>query len=205
MTSLPHQSGFSMVELIVSLGVVSIVFVIASNMVINGLNSQRFINEQKDAIVDARAALEVMHNELREMTSADTGAYPLLLADAQEIIFYSDVDSDLSTERVRYYLSGTLLQRGVIEPTGNPVTYNPNNEIVSTLASYVVNDTQPIFTYYNEDYPEDQVTNPLMAPINETEVRLLQMFVSSNVDPQRVPETHDLVVSVQLRNVKENF
>jgi len=200
-----EQHGFTIVEMMITVTIVSIIFVLASSFVIDGLNTQRFVSQQNDAIVEARKALKVITSELREAVAADTGAYPLELIDEQEIIFFSDIDSDDFTERVHYFLDGTLLQRGIVEPTGDPLTYQPASEVITTLASYVVNDTAPLFTYFNEDYPDDQVTNPLSAPIDQTEVRMIGVFVSTNVDPTRVPETHDLSLFIQLRNLKENF
>src|SRR3970040_2041150 len=97
------------------------------------------------------------------MGPAENGAYPLAQADAQTVTFYSDIDGDGTFERVRYFLDGTTLRRGVIEQTTTqPVTYPPASEIVADVVRYLVPGT--IFTYYPEGFPPE--LTPIPSPIN---------------------------------------
>lgn len=198
--------GFTLVEVIITVAMVSIIFVIASDFIVNSLDAQRYISEQNDAIQESRTALKRMIAEMRETVAADTGAYPIELVADNEIIFYSDVDNDAVTERIHYWLVNEHIQRGVIEPTGVPLSYASENEVTSTIVSYVRNDVlQPVFIYYNENYPEDVINNPLASPINPTSVRMVELGIFTNVDPIQVPDTHELRSRVHLRNLKENF
>lgn len=204
-----QHNGFTIIEVMVTISVVSIIFVLAANFILDSMKSQRYLSEQNDAIVESRKAVAKMTSELREAISADTGAYPLAELDDQEIIFYSDVDKDTYTERVRYFLDGTQLKRGMTEPTTDAVTlaisYDTTAESVTTLAYYVENDTDPLFYYYNEDYPSDTAANPLTTPANPSVTRMVKIHVETNVDPNRIPDTRDLDSYIQLRNLKENF
>jgi prepilin-type N-terminal cleavage/methylation domain-containing protein len=200
-----RNAGFTIIEVVVTISVVSIMFVIAASFIVDTLQSQRYLSEQNDAIVESRKAIAKLTYELRETVAADTGAYPLEELDDQEIIFYSDVDKDTYTERIRYFLQGTQLKRGVTEPTGNPLTYNTSNENASVIASYIENGSDPVFYYYNEDYPADTVTNPLALPADPSQTRMVQVHIETNVDPNRIPDTRMIDTYIQLRNLKENF
>jgi len=205
MNKFPNNSGFTIIEVLVSVFVMSIIYVVATNFVINGLNIEKYVSQQNEAIVQSRKALVQMSGELREMVAADNGAYPIELAGDQEIIFYSDVDNDSNTERVRYFLDNTNLKRGITKPSGDPLTYNTNNEIITIFSEYIQNDNSPVFLYYNANYPQDTVGKPLSYPINKTAVRLIKISVLTNVDPSHLPDTRELHTAIELRNLKENF
>lgn len=201
-----RRHGFTLVEVIITVAMVSIIFVIASDFIINSMDAQRYISEQNDAIQESRTALKHMISEMREAVAADTGAYPIEMAADNEIIFYSDIDNDEVTERIHYWLVNEHIQRGVIEPTGVALAYIAENETTTTLVSSVRNSvTQPVFTYYDENYPADTVSNPLVAPVNPTDIRMVELGIFSNVDPIQIPDAHELRSRVHLRNLKENF
>ena len=46
-------------------------------------------------------------------------------------IFYANIDSDTLYERVRFWVEGTILKKGVIKPTGVPLDYDLQNEDVT--------------------------------------------------------------------------
>lgn len=194
-----------MLELAVAIGIFVILVFAWNNFAIQSYRSTAFGQEQLEAIRQAQAGIDLMAKELRELGPAENGAYSLELAADQEIIFYSDIDQDIYTERVRYWLSGSNLMKGVTEPSGSPLSYNPADEVTSIVSIYVRNATAPIFTYYNGDYPYDTVNNPLPAPARLVETKLLNVFLSINVNPSRAPQHFDLETDVQLRNLKENL
>lgn len=200
-----NQRGFTIIELLIAMGVVVIITIVAGNFAVRGLQVQRIVGEQNQAVAESRQALDRFVNEMRETAPSDVGSYPIEQADDQELVFFSDVDHDDMIERIHYYVEDNLLQRGITEPTGDPLTYDPANEQVKTVSAYIRNGSDPLFYYYNEDYPADVVNNPLSSPVNVTDIRLIEMQVDTNVDPDRVPKTHTLEVQVHVRNLKENF
>lgn len=205
MSMIQHTKGFTVIELLVAIAITAIVTTLAANFAIRGLQVQRIVGEQNQAVAEARQALDRFVNEMRETSPSDTGAYPIELATDQELIFFSDVDHDEMIERIHYYLEGSLLQRGVTEPTGDPLSYPAQNEQVQTVSQYIRNGTEPLFYYYNESYPADQESNPIEPPVPVADIRLIELHILTNVDPNRVPKTHQLDVEVHLRNLKENF
>src|SRR3989344_4644245 len=115
--------------------------------------------------------------------------------------FYSDIDDDGLKEKVRYFLNGPLLQKGVIKPTGSPLSYNPASEKITTLIPNVTNAT--IFTYYDENY--DGAGAELTSPINIPVVRLVKITITIDKDPNRAPVTTIFSTQVSIRNLKDNL
>jgi hypothetical protein len=151
----------------------------------------------------ANLNVTLMVRELRNIRAGDNAAYPLERARDQEMIFYSDIDNDGSTEKVRYSLSGTQFIKGVIEPVGFPATYPQANEKVKVLTDYVRNGTTPIFYYYNGDWPADSVNNPLAEPVRLSDTKLMKVYLVLNI--QDSGEDFILESYVQLRMLKQNL
>jgi hypothetical protein len=91
---------------------------------------------------------------------------------------------------------GNELKKGIIEPVGDPVTYPPENEKVTTVTTYVRNDP-PIFKYY--DAAGNEITQ-IPARLNDTKV--IKVFLVINIDPNRLPDEFQLQQAIELRNLK---
>lgn len=199
------RKGISLIETIVSLSIFSLALAILYTFFVQGFRFEAFATEQQLQIESARRSLRTMVKELREASAGDDGGYILQRADDFDIIFYSDIDSDLASERVRYFLDGTTFKKGVIEPVGDPPAYPEVNEQYSVLSEFVRNETQPIFTYYNGNYPGDLINNPLPTPTRLTATKLLHIYLKINVHPDRAPEDTEITSEVQIRNLKNNL
>ena len=122
----------------------------------------------------------------------------------QEIIYYSDYDYDGTVERIRYTLSGTRLTKGVIEPSGDPITYQLSDESEFALSEIIRNGTDPIFYYYNSDWPEDTTNNPLVLEERIAETRYIKIFLNSNTKADSSEFDYELESDVKLRSIIEN-
>ena len=194
--------GMTLVEIVVVMAISSIVIVIIVRALATGLPVSKVVMLQVRSTETARLQLKRIAKALREARESDTGSYPLVEVDSQRIIFYSDVDSDTATERIRYELVGTNLERGVIEPSGNPIRYNQNDEETTVVASSVRNGGDAVFTYYTGDYPADPTP---LSPTDLTEVKYIQFNLLIDADPLIDPEPVNLISQVQLRNLKTNL
>ncbi|MBU4332122.1 hypothetical protein KKD19_04535 [Patescibacteria group bacterium] len=200
-----QKPGFSLIEIIIYLGIFVIATFIIMAFVNQSYQTLRFGDEQNTAIKNAQKGIETMVREIREARTGDNGAYALVQADDQQFIFYSDVDEDDATERVRYFLDGNDFNKGLIEPIGGPVTYPESDEVVTTISEYVQNDTSPIFYYYNADWPSDLDNNPLPTPSRLVETKLMRVYLKINVNPLRMPTHFELESYSQIRNLKTNL
>lgn len=198
-------AGFTLMETMVALAIFSLALAILYNFYLQSMGSQRYTTEQAQAVNSLRQGVETMARELREAQYGDDGSYSLVDAQDQEIIFYSDIDTDNSTEKVRYFLSGTNLMKGVTQPSGDPPNYGTSVESTSLLSPYVRNGTAPIFKYFNGDYPGDTVHNPLPAPRRLTDTKMVQLRLLVNVDLSRAPDSLEVISNVQIRNLKTNL
>ncbi len=91
---------------------------------------------------------------------------------------------------------GNELRKGVIEPTGSPVSYPDANEASTIITQYVRN-TPPIFTYYDAD--GNQIASD---PSILTKTKMMRLYMVVNVNANRASEDYDLEQYVQIRNIK---
>jgi prepilin-type N-terminal cleavage/methylation domain-containing protein len=169
------RHGFTLVEMLVAIGI----FI----LIVGALFSLgRFIFRQNVILQtgllagqDARQTLGRLAVELRAATTADTGAFAIAQAATSSLIFFSDIDGDGFHDRVRYFTSGATLKRGIIKPTGSPLSYNPASEILTTAVNRLANPNQTIFNYYDKNYAG--TSTPMTAPIDFPAIRLVKATV----------------------------
>lgn len=200
---LPQAKGFTLLEVIIATSITVILVLVISDFFQQALKTQTFLSEQGQAIDEAQTAIELFSKELREATDADTGAYSVVEANENSIIFYSDIDADIYTERVHYFYENGLFKKGVLKPSGYPYTYTGSETETIISSSVVNNDSTPVFTYYSEDYPTS--ITPLSYPADVTSITLAKINLQINVSPEHVPDTYTLETFVQLRNLKINL
>ncbi len=321
------KKGFTLIETLVSISVFTIIMGAVSGLVVMAYRNYDYILKQSIAIDMARRGIKTMVKEIREARTGDNGSYPIEKAENKEFIFYSDIDQDNETERVRYFLGsvsagtqtqecvtfvdggscnvtfsdflsgniqsaqvivsvegdfgwsketadisadGTVLgelcalecsdcaaiwegttvfditeqatdnnvqiiadssskvdencgwiepnhkmkvrfefswtedipsanhlfKKGIINPTGFPVEYPADQEMIQTITSYVRNDP-PIFKYFDEN-GQELIEQP--ARLQDTKIMELDLII--NINPYREPQDFEIKSSVQLRNLK---
>ena len=195
-------SGFSIIETLVVIFIISLVgiAVIAFQKDVFSLNT--ILSNSLVAQNEVRRTLKIMTAEIRPLSPSSVGAYPIAEANPTSFIFYSDIDNDQLKERVRYFLNGTILKKGVIKPSGLPLAYNPVNEIISELIHDVVNGTTLIFNYYDKNY--DGTTPSLTQPVDISAVRLIKITIVIDKDPNKSPGPISLITQVSMRNLIDN-
>ena len=203
MMDVRSTKGLTVVEMIVGIAIASILLVALLRFLVAGYPLTKISYLQQQSTETARLQLERMAKQLREARYSDTGAYPLVEMLPQRVVFYADVDGDATTERIRYELQGTDLVRGVTEPSGVPLAYDPgSDEVVATVAASVRNGGTDVFTYYTGDYPADQTP---LTPVDLTEVKYIQFYLEIDHDPAIEPPPIEVRSQVQLRNLKDNL
>ena len=144
------MKGFTLIETIVTIVIFALAMGAVSGFIVMGYRTQSYTWQQSVAIGEARRGIETMVKEIREARGGDDGSYIIEKAEDFQFIFYSDIDDDGKTERVRYFVEGSDFKKGVIDPTGWPIKYPKENEVVTILSQYVRNQP-PIFRYYDGD------------------------------------------------------
>jgi type II secretory pathway pseudopilin PulG len=133
------MKGFTFIETLVSIAV----FTLAIGAVFGFINmiyrTHGYTWEQAQAINEARKGIGIMIKEIKEAGSGEDGSYAIELARDKEFIFYSDIDDDGKTERVRYFLgtiiSGNQTQKCVTYLKGGTCSVNFSNFLQGALES----------------------------------------------------------------------
>ena len=187
--------GFTLIETIVAITVSSIVFVVVFGFVYYFYRTSGYNLSQMIAINSARKGMEITVREIREATFSDQGSYLIKNAQDQSITFYSDIDKDLKIERIRYFLDEDILKKGITE-SNDSFKYLDENEEIRILSNNVRNLEEPIFTYYDENNNEVEDLQVV------ADIRMIQIKLIINTDPNRPPGEFTLVSNAQLRNLR---
>lgn len=196
-------SGMTLMELMVAIFIVLIAMEGFTLLFLRSWKTNGFILETGLAASAASRAVNIAVSELRKIRQGDNGDYPIEAGDDFDMTAYIDIDGDGITERVHYFLQAGQFKRGVREPSATqPVTYASGDGTVTVLVSDIANETsEPVFTYYNKDYPGDTVNNPLGTPVTVRDVRLAKVRLVVNIDPNNAPDDTNIESFVEFRNL----
>lgn len=163
--------------------------------------------EQGMSVTAAQRGLKTAVKDIRGLGQSDSGAYPIESANKFDFVFYSDIDKDGVMERVHYFKDGDKIKRGIRKPSGTPPVYAAGDQSVATEVEKVVNTAQqPLFYFYNTNYPADQTHNPLATPVSPVaDIRLVKVDIYVNINPNRAPDNVRIESFVELRNLKDNW
>ncbi len=133
------MKSFTLVETIVTIFIFILLMGALSGMIVMLYRTKTYQWEESLAISEARRGIETMIKEIREAREGENGAYPLEYAGDKELIFYSDIDNDGKTERVRYFLgeseTQTLIQECESFQRGGSCSVSFNNFFTGNLTS----------------------------------------------------------------------
>ena len=194
------KNGLTLVDTLFVVAIFTLIMGVLTLFSKNIWTYNSFINTELEAVDTGRMALKTMTAEIRTASSGNNGSYAINLASATSFTFYSDIYDDGLKEKVRYFLNGTNLQKGVIIPTGSPLGYT-GSEIVTTIVSNVTNAS--IFSYYDRNY--DGATVALSSPIDVSAVRLVKITVTIDKNQNTPPAPVTVSTQVSIRNIKDNL
>ena len=137
------ETAFTLVETMVAIAVFVIVLGALFGSILVIYRTYGYTFEQSLAIDEARRGVEIMVKEIREANSGEDGSFTIEKANDKEFIFYSDIDNDGQTERVRYFLgnltSGTQTQECVSFVAGGVCSVSFSNFLQGTIISAQLN------------------------------------------------------------------
>ena len=200
MKYLRTQTGMTFVEMIVVLAIFALLSMVIMNTVASFYRYNAYTIAQSYQVTQARRGVDTMVRDIREMTFADDGAFPLVARATNTIMFYSDIDDDQSVELVEFSLASTSLYKYIYDAVGSPPSYSTSSPDETLLISEYVNnisESYDTFTYYD--------TNGTVATSGASiaDIRFIDVGVIINIDPIRDPGEFLLRSSASLRNLKE--
>lgn len=94
---LSDEKGITIIEIFLSTLLILVIVTLATMSFFNATNATDITINTATSVRDARTAVYRINKDIREISTIEE-------ADKDEIIFYSNIDSDDSFERVHYYL-----------------------------------------------------------------------------------------------------
>ena len=198
--------GFSMIELIIGISLLLMIGVAIWTFQKDIFSLNSTISDSVVAQDDVRRIFKTITSEIRSASASSIGGYSIDSATSTSFIFYSDINDNGIKERIRYFLDGNTLKKGIVEPSGNPIIYNLANEKISEIVHNIRNidnNTAPIFSYYDTNY--DGSTPPLADPVNILAIRLVKITVIVDQDTSKLPSAVTFTTQVSIRNLKDNL
>ena len=200
-SKLPKQKGFTLVEVVMVTSIFTIVMIAMFQSIETFYAFNAYSIAQAQQVDHARRGMEIMIRDIREMTFADDGTFPLTKMEPHRIGFYSDIDRDNSVEYIEYVLATTTLEKRIYGAVGNPPVYATTPEAVHILSKYVqnINQATSTFLYFKQNGTNATATSTV------TDILYIKAKIIVNIDPLRDPGQFMLKSSAALRNLKETI
>jgi type II secretory pathway pseudopilin PulG len=193
------KKGFTLIEILISGGIAVGVLILVTYFSLDIMNFGLFLGDRLEAERELEQTLRIFITEVRSMEPSENGSYPIAASDDTSFTFFTDLDGDGDVEQVRYFLSGTTLLKGVIEPEGVPATYPLAEEVVKDVVHYVVPGSN-IFTYWGQGWVGEIAS--LSAPVDTSDIRLLRMRSTVDRDTTELPAGSTQSIHVTIRNLR---
>lgn len=203
--NLKYNKGFTLVETVVTIFIFGLLMTGTTLMLKAILTNSRQQALGIGNVDQARRIASNFVNELRNGTYGINGAYPINQASDTQIIFFSTAPKgDGTVSRIRYYMSGGILYKGIINPSGNPLSYNTATETITPLFSSLSLGSNPLFYYYDGNY--SGTSSPLAQQVNINQVKFVKInLIVLKQDVTNGQTTNTITAAASLRNLKTNL
>jgi type II secretion system protein J len=196
------KKGFSLIELLVALAIMSIVSLAIYSVFAASSRTYTTQGVTADVQQSVRAAMEVMLQDIRAagLDPTASGNFGIELADASKLRFtldsidagindFNGVLEDVQSERITYVLDGTELNQILYETTAS-----------ETAAEPLISDVQNLtFTYY--DAEGNDLGSPVPA-LQLSDIRSIEVSISIEEPAGRdEPVSRTLTKQVNCRNM----
>lgn len=199
---LSSRSGFTLLELLIASAIMITLVIFLGIFLQRVLNFGLYFSETFSGQQELQQASQQIIEEIHSMSVSGLGAYPIAAASGNSLTFFSDIDGNGQTEQIRYFLDGNILKKGIIEPAGNPLSYNPAEETISEEIHNIIMPfaTSTIFSYYGGGYTGFET--PLVFPVTTSAVQTIEVNVFAKDLNQNNPLS--LKIKITPRNLRNN-
>lgn len=196
-------AGFTLIEIAVATAIVGVITFLIGGFAINILNTKNLLSPSFTEQQEMQLTISEIVPAIQTMSPSNIGSYPIAQAATSTLKFYSDIDGDGLFEQVRYFLDGKILKRGVLKPTGVPLSYNPANEKVGEVVHSVVflKPTSTIFAYYDQTYIGS--STPMSQPVDISKIRVIGIEISTKQSGQTATST--TILKITPRKLRTNI
>lgn len=197
-----YTLGMSLVEMMVIISIYTLLTFAITFSISELYKFNSYGISQANEVENARRGMTEWNRDVKEMTVAEDGTYPVSVIEEHKMGYYSDTDLDDNVEYTEYSLSSTTLIKNTYNPSGTPATYDLTTpDKTEILSRYVQNMTESTSTFQYFDNFGNQLTSS--SPI--IDVRYIKMLLIVNIDHVHSPGEFVLRSSVAPRNLKDNL
>jgi type II secretory pathway pseudopilin PulG len=195
----------TIIELVVVLFIMSLVASAVIAFQKNIFSTTRMLQSSIQSESQVRSVFNVFTKEVRSALPAWNGAAIIETASTSSIVFYTTIDQDKYTERVRYQLDGTNLIKGITKYSTSSGAYDLPESTSTLVTGINVTPFGKIFSYYDKSYDGSSSYAALPTPVDIARVRLVRFDLP--IAPLGTVASSTKVNSVQVmfRNLKDNF
>lgn len=200
-----NQTGMTLIEALMAVSIFAMGIGGFSLLFSKTWQMNAYTLEMGQSSMAVSQGLNKMVDYIRRARQGDDGSYPVQLAKDNELTIFCDYNKDDVTERLHFYRSGQTILMGVTVPTATlPKTYPTADQTVEIVASSIVNaSTVNIFQYFNKDYPEDIINNPMITPALVADIRMMKIYLEVNINPVHAPDNVHIQSFVEMRNLND--
>lgn len=170
---LASESGFTLVELVVAMGLGMIVLFAVLNLLDASGHAGARITDKSETVQRTRIGLDRATRILRTQACGDSNTPPIISGSGSSVTFYSDTNTSSTFAPRKVTLSfanGNLTQQTWV-PTNSssPWTYNATATQTRTLIDNIAQSgSTPVFAYYSWTDLDNAVTAPLSTDLSST-------------------------------------
>jgi prepilin-type N-terminal cleavage/methylation domain-containing protein len=199
------RRGLTLIETLMAIAIFAVGIEGFSLLFMRAWKNNSYTLEMGQSSMAVSRGVNTLVGYLRSARQSDNGSYPIISANDNDLVIYSDYNRDGITERLHIYKSNQNILMGVTNPTTSmPKTYPTADQEVKTIAVRIVNtNSEPIFYYYDKDYAGGTTQLPLETPAAVADIRLLKIHLKINIDPNRAPDNIEMQTYVELRNLND--
>ena len=196
-----NNAGFSLIEIIVSVGIMIIVVIFIGIFIRDVANLDSDLADRLATQQEIELTIKDMITEIRSAEISNVGSYPISAASSSTLTFYTDIGGNGVIERIRYFISGDKLKKGIIVPTGNPLQYDPSAEVVSDMVNNLVTVTPSLFTYYGTNFTGTE--SPLTLPVTISAIHVVEVNIAAREPSQTA--IVEFGTRITPRNLRDNL
>ncbi len=195
-------AGMTLMETMIAIGIYVVLMLAIFSSITSLYRYNAYSIEQSGEVDNARRGITQWNRDVKEMTTAEDGTWPIAVIEPHRLGYYSDTDRDDRVEYVEYILATTTITKYTYNPSGSPVSYDLTSpDSAEILSEYVQNIGQATSTFFYFDTNGNALSST--SPI--IDVRYIKAQIIVNIDPERNPGEFMLRSSLAPRNLKDNL
>ncbi|HXK37855.1 MAG TPA: prepilin-type N-terminal cleavage/methylation domain-containing protein [Candidatus Paceibacterota bacterium] len=200
-----YNAGVTIIELVVVLFILGLLSAGVIAFQRNIFSTSRVLQTSLRSESQTHSVFRAFTAEVRSALPAWNGASIIESAATSTLIFYTTIDADKYTERVRYQLVGTQLVKGITKFNIATGAYDLPETTTTIVSGINAAPFGKIFSYYDKNYDGSSSSTPLAAPVDIARVRLVRFDLPLAALGTTASSTRVNSIQVTFRNLKDNY